>query len=207
MIGTRTMIYTQGTNNSFFSVFPEWLQRTCFPLGKKPKPAVEPMVIIILAAQWEQFDDTWQNVTCKAVSVWWWCSEDAEEGSGQELTHGVGWGVGPCLGNCGAWPMVLMQRWAHGDTLVFMDTSVLLFVLACSQNLVVINILFPLSSAGLHCVQFLLGMVHTVLCGICCPRGFVLKPFRLPWWHRDHVVTVVRRDRHWLYCSEVIYSQ
>lgn len=48
---------------------------------------------------------------------------------------------------------------------------------------------------------------QSVLSGISCPRGFVLMPCRLPWWHRDHVVTVVRRDRHWLCCFEVIYSQ
>lgn len=36
---------------------------------KNPKPAAGPMVIIILTVQWKQFDDVWQNVTCKALSV------------------------------------------------------------------------------------------------------------------------------------------
>lgn len=173
MIVTKTMIYIQGTNNLFLSVSPEWLQGTCFPLGKKPKPAVGPMVIIVLTVQWEQFDDMWQDVICKALSVWWWWwSEDAGEGSGSELTHGVGWGVDPCWGNCGGCPMeallVLMQKWHmvilrnHWCSWTCLCCSLFLLFCACSQNLVVIDIFFPLFSAGLHCVQFLVDMVYTV---------------------------------------------
>lgn len=54
---------------------------------------------------------------------------------------------------------------------------------------------------------FWICSTQSVLSEICCPRGFALKLCRLPWCQRDHVVSVVRRDRHWLCCSEVIYSQ
>lgn len=61
--------------------------------------------------------------------------------------------------------LILVHRWAHGDAQCFMDTSVccslLLLFRACSQNSGLINVFFPLSSAGLHCVQFLLDVLNT----------------------------------------------
>lgn len=126
--------------------------------------------------------DPWRGMRCcSMLGELWWMSSGSS--AGPDAAVGTWW----CLGITGA----------HGH---FCDA-----LCSCCGY---INIFFPLSSAGLHCVQFLLDVVYkSVLSGICCPRGFVLKPCRLPWWHRDHVVTVVRRDRHWLCCSEVIYSQ
>lgn len=170
MIVTRTMIYTQETNNSFLSVTAENL----FSFGKKTQTCSR------------THGDNHINSTVKAI---WWCVTECDMQGLVSLVVVMTWGCwGRQWGGADPWSgmrclSMLGELWAMssgstsdpaaqvgtwwclGITGVRGHFCVLLLVhavLGLQSNLGVINIFFPLSSAGLHCVQFLLDVLYTV---------------------------------------------